>query len=392
VEIGKITVARAFAAALRDAGVGVVTHVPGFGATEAFEAFREAVPGDWPGSFHEEVAYGISQGAALAGTRAATLIKAHGLAKAANAAVDSLCTGTTAGFVIGVFHDHRGAHSDSILDVFALLRGLRLPYRISKPGGVYRETIEALRQSERQSQPVAVVILSDTIQAPALIKREDNPLPPPPVYIRSVPRHVLCPPLAEYQRSVMEARLSGQDWRAIPEPCLPMVPDGLGPEWGPKSQPYLPLFEIFRELRGDLVAGDTGVSSLFAFPPYDAVDFCAYMGGSLPLALGARLTGRQSWAVTGDFAFVAAGHLGLAEAVRRNLPLKVLLLANGMSLSTGGQPVPAEALDAILEGYRPYVRTIRDPSDSAEVRTVLNEAAASAQLQLVVARYERARV
>ncbi len=112
------------------------------------------------------------------------------------------------------------------------------------------------------------------------------------------------------------------------------------------------------------------------------------MGGSLPLAIGAMLAGRRdAWAVTGDFAFVAAGHLGLAEAAKRGLPLKVLLLANGVSLSTGGQPVPAEALDAVLEGYRPCVRTIRDPSDRAEARAVLGEAARAGQLRVVVADY-----
>ncbi len=230
----KMTVARAFAAALRQAGAGVVTHVPGFGATEAFESFRETVPGDWPGSFHEEVAFGIAQGAALAGMRAATVIKAHGLAKAANAAVDALCTGVNAGLVVGVFHDLRGEHSDSILDVFALLRGLRLPYRLCKPGGVYAETFEAFRQSERQSLPVAVVVLSETIHAPSICPPQE-PLPIPPSYTRSVPRHVLCPPLAEYQRQLLEARLGEQDWRAIPEPSLPAVPDGLGPHWGPTT-------------------------------------------------------------------------------------------------------------------------------------------------------------
>jgi hypothetical protein len=42
-----------------------------------------------------------------------------------------------------------------------------------------------------------------------------------------------------------------------------------------------------------------------------------------------------------------------------------------------------------LEGYRPCVRTIRNPSDPAEARVVLAEAARADLLQVVVADYRR---
>ena len=50
-------------------------------------------------------------------------------------------------------------------------------------------------------------------------------------YRRDPFRHVLCPPLAAYQRRVLEARLARTDWRAIPAPRMPAVPEGLPPGW-----------------------------------------------------------------------------------------------------------------------------------------------------------------
>ncbi len=91
------------ARALLDAGAAVVTHVPGHGATEVFAAFCELDGKQHAISFHEEVAYPIAHGASLLGQRAATVIKAHGLVKAANSVLDSLSAGTTAGFLVVVF-------------------------------------------------------------------------------------------------------------------------------------------------------------------------------------------------------------------------------------------------------------------------------------------------
>jgi len=102
-------------------------------------------------------------------------------------------------------------------------------------------------------------------------------------------------------------------------------------------QIYTPFFAAFRKLRGEVVVGDTGISTLFSFPPYDCIDICSYMGGSIPLAVGVYLAGyRDVWAVTGDFSFIAAGHLGLLEACQRKIPLKVIILNNHRSQTTGG--------------------------------------------------------
>jgi TPP-dependent indolepyruvate ferredoxin oxidoreductase alpha subunit len=112
------------------------------------------------------------------------------------------------------------------------------------------------------------------------------------------------------------------------------------------------------------------------------------MGGSVPLAIGALLAGHEAaWALTGDFSFVAAGHLGLLEAVLRAVPVRVVVFADGRASATGGQPVPRALLDRVLAGYHPAVRFLDDPHDPAAVARVLAGADAAAGLQVVVADY-----
>jgi TPP-dependent indolepyruvate ferredoxin oxidoreductase alpha subunit len=167
-----------------------------------------------------------------------------------------------------------------------------------------------------------------------------------------------------------------------------MIPDNLPEKRKPVLERYIPLFSIFRELRGDVVAADTGLTSMFACPPFDCIDLTTYLGGSVPLALGAYLAGHRSvWAVTGDFSFIAAGHLGLHEAIQRNIPLKVLIFDNGMAETTGGQIIPEGTLERILTPYRSHLLAIRNPFDAEEIRTTLQTAAASETLTIVVANY-----
>jgi TPP-dependent indolepyruvate ferredoxin oxidoreductase alpha subunit len=138
-----------------------------------------------------------------------------------------------------------------------------------------------------------------------------------------------------------------------------------------------------------VVVSDAGISTLFAFPPYDCIDICSYMGGSIPLAVGVYLTGlTEVWAVTGDFSFIAAGHLGLLEARQRNIPLKVIILNNHRSQTTGGQPIPSGMLETILKGYEPYLLMIKDPQDPKEVAAVLHEVKQVKEMRIVVVDFQ----
>ncbi len=381
------TGAAIIAHAIGDAGASIVTNVPGFGGTQVFEALCEASSSAFLPSFHEEVAYSIAHGGSLVGQRSVTLIKAHGLAKAANSVVDSLSAGTTAGFVVLVFDDKLGKHSDSIFDVAALLQGLGIPYRTLQLQGMYREILDAFTRSEALQLPVALLVDTDDLDRVGTYVPVHGSTSSSS-YQRDVLQHVVCPLLAGYQRQVLDAKLSGQDWRLVKKPALPKVPDGLPEAYRPIARSYVPLFEVFRKLRGRIVTGDTSISSLFAFPPYDCVDIETYMGGSIPLAIGAYLAGCQdTWALTGDFSFVAAGHLGLVEAIHRNIPLRVLIFNNGRAEATGGQPVPDRVLESILRAYEPYLRRIRNPEDAGEVEDILTEGTQAREMRIVVANY-----
>jgi len=315
------------------------------------------------------------------------VIKAHGLAKAANSVVDSLIAGTTAGFVIFIPDDKLGQHSDSIFDIAAFVRGLGIPYRKLQVQYIYRQVLDAFSWSESLQLPVVLLLDADDVDQVGTYTSIQGSVSPP-AYQRDVTQHVLCSMLAKYQHQVLASKVSGQDWRGLEKPVLPTIPDALPDAWQPLARLYSPIFEVFRTLRGEVVTGDTGVSTLFAFPPYNCIDICTYMGGSVPLAVGACLAGRRDvWAVTGDFSFIAAGHLGLLEAVQRDIPLKVLIFHNRKAQTTGGQPIPNGLLERILAGYESHVRRISNPQDAREIEAILREANAAQELRIVVADY-----
>jgi TPP-dependent indolepyruvate ferredoxin oxidoreductase alpha subunit len=381
------TITEIVALAIRDAGAKVVTHVPGIGGTEVFAAFSQISSETHSRSFHEEVAYTIAHGASLVGKRSATLIKAHGLAKAANSVVDSLSAGTTAGFVVLVFDDRFSKHSDCIFNVPELLQGLEIPYRRLQLHDTYRQVQDAFTLSESLQLPVAILINTDDLgemETYTPLQRVVSSRN----YKRNVVQHIVGPFFPEYQRQVLEAKLTGQNWQMIKAPTPPTIPDALPNVLQPIVRLYVPLFSVFKKLRGDIVTGDTSTSTIFASPPYRCVDICTYIGGSIPLAIGACLAGyKNTWALTGDFSFIAAGHLGLIEAIQRNIPLKVLIFNNEKAQATGGQPVPIGILDRILTGYEPYLREIHNPQDASEIETVLQEASQAKEMRIVVADY-----
>jgi TPP-dependent indolepyruvate ferredoxin oxidoreductase alpha subunit len=382
-------IAQIIAHALHDASPQVVTNVPGYGGTQVFEVYSDLSSKPCPPSFHEEVAYSVAHGASLAGKRSTTLLKAHGLAKAANSVVDSLTAGVNAGFVVLVFDDKQGKHSDSIFDAPALLQGLAIPYRIPKISDIYREVTEAFLRSYDSQLPVALLIDTEDLSQEGIYSSGPLDFPPRP-FRRMVAQHVLCPLLAEYQHQVLSAKLAFKNWRSFTPPLLPDTPDSLPPEWRGFALMYKPFFDAFRDLRGDIVVGDTGISSAFSFPPYHCVDICTYMGGSIPLALGAHLAGYQDvWAVTGDFSFIAAGYLGLIEAVQRQAPLKVVILYNHKAQTTGGQPIPAGLMETILKGHESALLTIEDPTSGAEVAEILKAAKQATDMRIVLVDYEK---
>lgn len=386
-----ISMRQAVGQALADAGLAVATAVPATGVAKIFDQYVELSGTGAPYSFNEEVAYSLAHGAALTGHRAATVIKAHGIAKAANSVVDSLTAGVTAGCVVVVTYDPKGRHSDSIMNLDGFLKGTGIPFVMVRPREAYYQVLACFAWSEKLGLPVAAFVNADELDQ--LSPPSRAPLEPPkPTWSRDPQRQVLCPPLAGYQHAVLQARLLEHNPDTVPRPKPLEIPASLPPKWQAEARQYSPIFEAFEAVRpgAPFVAGDTGIASLFAFGPFGCVDACTYYGGSLPLALGALLAGmRGAWAVTGDYAFIAAGHMGLVEASARNVPLKVLVLDNGMALTTGGQPIPPGLLDRVLAGWSDRVHVIADPGDMAVARTVLLKAQAAPGIQIVRVVYPR---
>ncbi len=363
----------------------LLTYVPATGGQSLYQHFCSQAPGPFPLSFHEEVAFSLAHGAALTGKRACAMMKGHGLAKAANSVVDALVAGTTAGLVLLILEDPLGKHSDSILHSESLLAGMDVPFHHGPKENIREVILSAFAESEGLGLPVAVIVDSDTMD----LEVETNIAKPPPCtkkYRRDIARHILCPSFGAYQNEILQAKRKGLDPEAVSRPFIPTIPEGLPEKWKPVMKRYIPLFSIFRSFRGDVVAADTGITCLFGCPPFDCVDLTTYMGGSVSLAIGAYLAGHKTvWAVSGDFSFIAAGHLGLNEAIQRNIPLNVLLFDNGKAETTGGQVIPEGTLERILAPYGGYIIRISNPGDPEEVRTALNQAVASESLSIVVA-------
>jgi TPP-dependent indolepyruvate ferredoxin oxidoreductase alpha subunit len=371
------------------ANVTCVTCVPGFGGTQVFESHAR-IKGCLPDfSFHEEVAYASALGAAITGKYSAVLTKVHGLAKAANAVTDSLYMSPGGAMVLFVFEDKTGKHSDNIMEAEPLLRGLRIP--CSKPGEneIAQSIYAAYAQSASLKTPVALIFDADMIDHEGTFVKNHNVFQPAS-FVRDLHAHLVVPVFADYQYKVLNAKLTGADYKKIERPPVPEIPAELPPDYAEYIRPYMPLMNTLRDFRGDIVFGDTGISTLFAFPPFHCVDVCSYMGGSVAMAAGACMAGyNNTWAITGDFSFIAAGHLGLIEAAAKNIPVKILIFKNNEARTTGSQSFDRQNLDRILEGYREYVINISSPDDETTTRALLQRAVNSEHIQIVVADYTR---
>lgn len=116
----------------------------------------------------------------------------------------------------------------------------------------------------------------------------------------------------------------------------------------PHSVPYMALRQL-----GAVVAGDIGCYTLAALPPLGAIDTTVAMGSSIGMAIGLARSGGAGGPVVatlGDSTFLHSGIPALLDAVYNRTPITVLILDNGTTAMTGGQPHPATG------------RTIRDES------------------------------
>lgn len=219
----KTKIYEAVAHALNDIGADVVTHVPGYGASEAFQSYNIIKQKNSPEYFNEEVAYAVAYGASLAGKRSATLIKAHGFMKAANAASDSLYANLNAGFVIIIFEDLDGSHSDNVLEIKPVLKSLNFPYKTCGEKDVYENVLKAFQVSEKKQMPVVLLVDSADINKDIEFEQNTN-LKKTFEFKRNILSHFISPLFAKYQYKIFTAKKLNGDLTLIPKPNIPEIP------------------------------------------------------------------------------------------------------------------------------------------------------------------------
>lgn len=150
--------------------------------------------------------------------------------------------------------------------------------------------------------------------------------------------------------------------RWLPELALPT--DGPRERSRPSREPlcdgcpYVPAFDALLKVMAQhggkenfIVTGDPGCMVKAQMPPYKLLDVKNSLGSSIGLAAGAAVSqqragrGRHVVSVAGDSAFLHSGFGGLVDAVRTGAPLLVLLLDNGTTALSGGQPHSGSGLD-----------------------------------------------
>ena len=104
--------------------------------------------------------------------------------------------------------------------------------------------------------------------------------------------------------------------------------------------PHTTPFLVLRELDA-IVAGDIGCYTLAAGEPLKAMDTCLAMGSSIGVAVGMAKAGPSSRpivATIGDSTLLHGGIPALIDAAYNDSDITVVILDNGTTAMTGGQP------------------------------------------------------
>jgi indolepyruvate ferredoxin oxidoreductase alpha subunit len=123
--------------------------------------------------------------------------------------------------------------------------------------------------------------------------------------------------------------------------------------------PYIPVFEALNEVIGELgerdefvIVGDPGCMVRGQLRPYEIMDVKHSLGSSIGVAAGIaralheRGEKKRVIALCGDSGLLHSGLGGLVDAARMKVPLLVMILDNGLTALSGGQPHPGSIVDA----------------------------------------------
>jgi indolepyruvate ferredoxin oxidoreductase alpha subunit len=146
--------------------------------------------------------------------------------------------------------------------------------------------------------------------------------------------------------------------------CVPgLLPPPAGQHGRPRPSreplcdgcPYIPTFDALEAemaQRGGrdafIVVGDPGCMVRAQMPPYRLMDVKHGLGSAIGMATGIALSATQKHviALCGDSGFLHTGLNGLLDAARSGVRMLVLILDNGTTALSGGQPHPGSHTDA----------------------------------------------
>jgi indolepyruvate ferredoxin oxidoreductase, alpha subunit len=123
--------------------------------------------------------------------------------------------------------------------------------------------------------------------------------------------------------------------------------------------PYIPTFDALLEALSGMggrdravIVGEPGCMVRGQLPPYDLLDVKTSLGSSIGMAAGIALTmarhgeNKRVVALCGDSSFFHSDVNALLDAARAGVSMLVLILDNGTTALSGGQPHPASPRDA----------------------------------------------
>ncbi len=138
---------------------------------------------------------------------------------------------------------------------------------------------------------------------------------------------------------------AGLPVKPIP-PTVPPIDELAIPARPPALCPGCPhrafFYNMSRQKRRAMIAGDIGCYSMGVLPPFEAMDMLISMGASIGMAHGFKQAGGQEKAVAtiGDSTFFHSGMAPLASAVYNKSNITVAILDNRITAMTGQQDNP----------------------------------------------------
>jgi indolepyruvate ferredoxin oxidoreductase alpha subunit len=175
--------------------------------------------------------------------------------------------------------------------------------------------------------------------------------------------------------------------------------------------PYIPAFkgllEVMEEYGGRdrfFIVGDPGCMVRGQLPPFELLDVKNSLGSSIGMAAGmacrlkAQGSEQQVIALSGDSGWLHTGIHGSLEAVRMGVKLLVVILDNGTTALSGGQPHPATSLDSrgqprpsvdlqrLIRALQPRLLEVVNLDEGEDIRPALRKGIAHKGVAVVLSR------